>query len=69
MLQKVESWLAVPELTGVFIELLKRITGQKPLIVDHALKLGIRIETDFPEKVGHDRIANAVAAYHSIGLH
>ena len=40
----------VPELTGVFIELLKRITGQKPLIVDHALKLGIRIETDFPRK-------------------
>ena len=54
----------VPELTGVFIELLKRITGQKPLIVDHSLKLGIWIETDFPEKVGHDRIANAVAAYH-----
>lgn len=54
----------VPELTGVFIQLLKRITGQKPLIVDHTLKLGIRIETDFPEKVGHDRIANAVAAYH-----
>ena len=53
----------VPELTGVFIELLKRITGHKPLIVSHTLRLGIRIETDFPEKVGHDRIANAVAAY------
>ena len=32
--------------------------------MDHTLKLGIQIETDFPEKVGHDRIANAVAAYH-----
>jgi type III pantothenate kinase len=53
----------VPELNGIFSDLLKRITGQKPLILDHTLHLGIRIGTEFPEKVGHDRIANAVAAY------
>ena len=53
----------VPELTGVFDELLKRLSGRYPLHVSHELKLGIRIGTEFPERVGQDRIANAVAAF------
>ena len=53
----------VPELTGVFDELLKRLTGRYPLHVSHELKLGIRVGTEFPERVGQDRIANAVAAF------
>ncbi len=54
----------VPELTGVFSELLEKLTGHAPLTVSHELNLGIRIATEFPAKVGQDRLANAVAAFH-----
>lgn len=65
-LEKLETGIVgsvVPELNSIFDELLTRLTGQNPLHVSHELQLGIKIATDFPGRVGQDRIANAVAAF------
>lgn len=41
--------------------------GQRPLVVNSAMNLGLRILYDYPDKLGADRICNAVAAYQTYG--
>ncbi|NDJ78757.1 MAG: type III pantothenate kinase [Chloroflexi bacterium] len=53
----------VPQLTQGLAAMVARRTGLRPLIVNSKLHTGIRINTDYPEEVGSDRIADAVAAY------
>ncbi len=53
----------VPPLTAGLCEMVARRTGFPPVIVSARVNTGIRINTDHPEGVGSDRIADAVAAY------
>ena len=53
----------VPELTEVFFKLLNNLIGKTPIKVSHELNLGIEIKTEMPEKVGQDRLINALAAF------
>lgn len=41
--------------------------GQHPLVVNSRMNLGLRILYDYPDKLGADRICNAVAAYQTYG--
>ena len=41
--------------------------GQRPLVVNDRMNLGLRILYDFPDKLGADRICNTVAAYQTYG--
>ncbi len=41
--------------------------GQRPLLVNSEMNLGLRILYDYPDKLGADRICNAVAAYRTYG--
>ena len=41
--------------------------GQRPLFVSNEMNLGLRILYDYPDKLGADRICNAVAAYQTYG--
>lgn len=52
----------VPSVTAVFSSALETILGRKPLILSHKLDLGYEICTDFPEKVGCDRLADIAGA-------
>lgn len=51
----------VPALTDTFCDLSHRHFGEKPLVVDHKTKTGIRIDIELPEQVGADRIVNTAA--------
>ncbi|HEX3053481.1 MAG TPA: type III pantothenate kinase, partial [Aggregatilineaceae bacterium] len=53
----------VPRLTRGIAEMVQQQTGYAPVIVSAAVNLGIRVNTDQPERVGSDLISNAVAAY------
>lgn len=41
--------------------------GHRPLFVNNEMNLGLRILYDYPDKLGADRICNAVAAYKTYG--
>lgn len=51
----------VPQLTPGFVELVQRYIRLEPVVVTHQTPMGIRLEVDFPEQVGPDRIVNAAA--------
>lgn len=51
----------VPQLTPGFVELVQRYIHLEPLVVTHRTPMGIRLDVDFPEQVGPDRIVNAAA--------
>lgn len=53
----------VPPLTSGLCEMVAQRTGFPPVVVSHRINLGIRINVDYPETVGSDRISDAVAAY------
>ncbi|MEJ2049117.1 MAG: type III pantothenate kinase [Calditrichota bacterium] len=53
----------VPNITFIFEKMCNKYLGIMPIIVDHKLKLGIKIRYSDPSTVGADRICNAVAAY------
>ncbi len=53
----------VPELTDVFFKLLKNLINAPPIKVSQDLNIGLSINTEMPEKVGQDRLVNALAAY------
>jgi len=53
----------VPQLTGALAEMVKQRTGYPPLIVSAQIDTGIHINTEQPQRVGSDLIADAVAAY------
>lgn len=52
----------VPELTEIFAEALRTITGCKPLVVAAGVKNGLKIATDNPKELGADLVAGAVGA-------
>ncbi len=56
----------VPEVTEPALEILERLLHSKPLLLNAAFDTGIAIETDHPEKVGTDLIADAAGAYYLI---
>jgi len=53
----------VPSLTAGLSEMVADRTGYAPLVLNHTVNTGIRIAVPRPERVGSDRIADAVAAY------
>lgn len=57
----------VPDLTDVYIGMVKKYFHQEPFEVSAALDLGIKIHYANPMAVGADRICNAVAGYAKYG--
>ncbi len=53
----------VPTLDYPYRQMVRQLFGQKPLVIDHSLDLGITIKTDYPKEVGADRLVNAAAFY------
>ena len=52
----------VPELTRIFKDAIKKVTGCDALIVAAGIKNGLKIATDNPKEVGADLVAGAVGA-------
>ncbi len=57
----------VPQLTRGIARMVAERTGFAPVIVSAQIDTGIRVNTDHPERVGSDRIADAAAAYARVG--
>jgi type III pantothenate kinase len=55
----------VPGHTSAFTAVLKELIATEPLLVHWTTKTGLNFAIPKPEKLGSDRIANAVAAYES----
>jgi len=53
----------VPDLSDVFMEMVKRYFNIEPLMVSSAIKTGMPNLYDNPDEVGADRITNSVAAF------
>jgi type III pantothenate kinase len=55
----------VPALIGPFVSMVKKMTGRKPLLVNHAIydRLPIRAPAARVHEIGTDLVCNAVAAY------
>ncbi|MDR2658635.1 MAG: type III pantothenate kinase [Spirochaetaceae bacterium] len=55
----------VPLLTGPFVTMIKKLTGKKPLIVNHTIydKLPVKAPPARVQEIGTDLICNAVAAF------
>jgi len=53
----------VPGHTRVLKKALKKLTSSEPLIVSYKINTGLKFDIPNPEKLGSDRITNAVAAY------
>lgn len=58
----------VPAATAVWCRGIKRVTGMRPLIVDHTIQLGVRIRYPQPATIGSDRLANACGAAMRYGV-
>lgn len=54
----------VPWFSRIFSESLQNLVGVTPLELHHDSHTGIHLDVDFPETLGQDRIANAIAAHH-----
>ena len=52
----------VDEMTELIIEVVNNICNIKPYIINSNKKLGINIKAESPERIGVDRIVNAIAA-------
>lgn len=55
----------VPALTPAIVAVCERLAEQAPLVVDHTLNTGL--SAPVPPELGHDLLANAVAAYRRFG--
>ena len=53
----------VPPNTGNMAAAVKRLTGQKPMIVGPGLKTGMNIKADVHNQLGSDIVASSVAAF------
>lgn len=53
----------VAPLTDVWVRMLEGLLGRAPLVIRHGLNFGIEIGVARPERVGTDRIVDAVAVY------
>lgn len=57
----------VPQLSRVFTKVAHKYLHIEPLIISHETKTGLTIDLEEPERVGADRIVNAVAAAGLVG--
>lgn len=57
----------VPLMTGIVKTAIAEAYGVEPIIITHKTAVGIKLLTDEPEKVGGDRIADAVGAVYEYG--
>lgn len=57
----------VPVLTRAWLRCFQRMLGHDPLLVGNGAHCGMKLDLNNPERVGADRIANAVAAIKSYG--
>ncbi|MCL4833965.1 MAG: type III pantothenate kinase [Caldilineaceae bacterium] len=57
----------VAPLTDVWVRMLEGLLGRAPLVIRHGLTFGIEIGVARPERVGTDRIVDAVAVYQAAG--
>lgn len=57
----------VPVLTRAWLRCFQRMLGHDPLLVGNGAHCGMKLALNNPERVGADRIANAVAAIKSYG--
>lgn len=54
----------VPELTEIFQNAVKKMSGVKPVVLGPGVKTGLNILIDNPAQLGADLVASAVAALH-----
>lgn len=54
----------VPELTEIFQNAVKKLTGTTPVVLGPGVKTGLHIVIDNPAQLGSDLVAGAVAATH-----
>ncbi len=52
----------VPSLTDAWVEALRTLCGQRPLVVGPGLKSGLKLHLQNPADLGADRVADCVAA-------
>lgn len=57
----------VPTATAAWQTALKRETGRPPLLINHDLEMGIKLDYKNKKTIGADRLANASAAHLSYG--
>lgn len=57
----------VPTLTGAWVEVAQRVTGERPVVVGPGVKTGLPLRYDNPAEIGADRIADAVGAIALVG--
>lgn len=57
----------VPAVNRRWIKLIRRIVGDEPLVISHAVKLSVRVDYPKPETIGADRLANACGAVFKYG--
>lgn len=57
----------VPELEGLLLSGLRKLTSEAPLVVSSSLNTGLSFGVERPDEIGSDRIANAVAAIEMAG--
>lgn len=53
----------VPPMQSMFVTMIERYFGARPMVVGPGIKTGMPILAENPREVGADRIVNAVAAY------
>ncbi len=61
--EKIVLSSVVPDLTGVFIDMINRVFGKDPLVVTNQVNTGLA-DQQLPPELGSDLLANTVAAYH-----
>ncbi|WP_203472995.1 type III pantothenate kinase [Dissulfurispira thermophila] len=54
----------VPSINVPIVEAVKDICRKKPILVNHKIDCGLTFDVKTPEKIGADRIANAIAGFY-----
>jgi len=57
----------VAPLTELWVQMMEYLLGRSPLIIRHGLTFGIDLAVARPDRVGTDRIVDAVAVYRAAG--
>jgi len=57
----------VPAVNRRWCKLIKRLLGSEPLVIDHTVRLSVRVDYPRPETIGADRLANACGAVFKYG--
>ena len=57
----------VPQCNRLWLRELRSVSSRQPRLVNHRMKLGLRLEYPDPVSIGADRLANACGAVHRYG--